>query len=255
MAAQPVEIFISYSHRDEDFKDELEAHLSILRRQKKIEFWHDRAIEAGSDWNADIKSHLESANIILLLVSPRFLASEYFFEKEIQRSLERHVEGLTTVIPIILKPCDWQGTPFSKLSALPKDGKPVTKWDDRDEAFLNVIQSLRKVIDQKIELQDGPKSSLQELAIVSEPSGSSVEFKNHANESKITRINLLQTLSSLPSPQFEQLVFTLSPPIGNIPSSYAPQGQRTSALLEWAESPIGPGLSHLQEALKQVTHS
>ncbi|HEY9648376.1 MAG TPA: toll/interleukin-1 receptor domain-containing protein, partial [Chroococcidiopsis sp.] len=145
--AAPLSVFISYSHRDEDFKDDLVIHLANLKRQGKIRAWQDRDIEAGAEWDAEIQQQLESAEIILLLITPRFLASDYCFDLEMQRAVQRHNEGTARVIPIIVKPCDWQGTPFSKLQVVPKDAKPITKWDDQDEAFLNVVQSIRKAVE------------------------------------------------------------------------------------------------------------
>ena len=146
-ANEPIEVFISYSHKDEDLKDELYIHLSNLTRQNKIKPWQDRAIEAGTEWDAEIKARLESAGVILLLITPRFIASEYCFDKEMQRAMERHAAGTARVIPVIVKPCDWQDTAFSKLQVLPKDAKPVTSWSDQDEALLNVVQGIRKAVD------------------------------------------------------------------------------------------------------------
>ncbi|MGB3612749.1 MAG: toll/interleukin-1 receptor domain-containing protein [Elainellaceae cyanobacterium] len=143
----PIEVFISYSHKDEDLKNELYVHLANLRRQGKITPWQDRAIEAGDEWDAEIKARLESAGIILLLITPRFIASEYCFDKEMQRAMARHEEGTARVIPVIMKPCDWQGTPFSKLQVLPKDAKPVVSWGDQDEALLDVVRGLRRVVE------------------------------------------------------------------------------------------------------------
>ncbi|MEO0459075.1 MAG: TIR domain-containing protein [Cyanobacteria bacterium P01_A01_bin.114] len=145
-ADQPLNVFISYSHKDENLKEELELHLSALKRQGKIKPWQDRAIEAGTEWDAEIKAQLEAAQIILLLVTPRFMASEYIHDQELTRAMERHEAGTARVIPIILKPVDFKGTPFEKLQALPKDAKPVTRWDDQDEAFLNVVQGIRRVV-------------------------------------------------------------------------------------------------------------
>ena len=146
----PIEVFISYSHKDEDLKDELYIHLANLTRQNKIKPWQDRAIEAGTEWDTEIQARLESAGVILLLITPRFIASEYCFDKEMQRAMERHSAGRARVIPIVMKPCDWQGTPFSKLQVLPKDAKPVTSWNDKDEALLNVVQGIRKAVDSLV---------------------------------------------------------------------------------------------------------
>lgn len=143
----PLSAFISYSHRDEEFKDELVIHLTNLKRQGKLRAWQDRDIEAGIEWDSAIKQQLESAEIILLLITPRFLASDYCYDLEMQRAVQRHDEGTARVIPIIVRPCDWQGTPFSKLQVVPRDAKPITKWNDQDEAFLNVVQGIRRAVE------------------------------------------------------------------------------------------------------------
>ncbi len=141
-------LFFSYSHRDETLRDELEKHLSTLRRQGIITTWHDRRIGAGREFDQEISQHLEEADIILLLVSPDFLASDYCYEKEMTRALERHKSGEARVIPVILRPCDWHDAPFGKLQAVPKDGKAVTKFPSQDEAFLDVVQAIKKVIQE-----------------------------------------------------------------------------------------------------------
>ncbi|NEQ50353.1 MAG: TIR domain-containing protein [Leptolyngbya sp. SIO3F4] len=144
---QPLNVFISYSHRDEELKEELEVHLSTLKRQDKIKPWQDRSIEAGKKWDKEIKKALENAQIILLLVTPRFMASDYINDIELTHAMKRHEAGTARVIPIILKPVDMKGTPLSDLQALPKDAKPVTRWDDQDEAFLDVVKGIRRVVD------------------------------------------------------------------------------------------------------------
>jgi Effector-associated domain 1/TIR domain/CHAT domain len=144
---EPIEIFISYSHKDDELREELVIHLSNLRRQGKISAWHDRAIEAGAEWETQIKSRLESAQIILLLISPPFMASNYCYDIEMQRAVQRHDQGNARVIPIILRPVDWKDSPISKLQALPKDAKPITQWGDRDAAFVDVVQGIRRAVD------------------------------------------------------------------------------------------------------------
>jgi len=144
---EPLSVFISYSHKDEDLKNQLLEHLSALRREGKIRPWHDRYIEAGAEWESEIEQQLESAEIILLLITPDFIYSEYCFDKEMQRAMERHNQGTARVIPIMVRPCDWQETPFSKLQVLPKDAKPISKWDDRDEAFLDVVKGIRRAVE------------------------------------------------------------------------------------------------------------
>lgn len=148
----PVELFYSYSHNDEKQRARLEKHLSMLQRQGVIAGWHDRKIGAGTEWKGQIDKHLNSARVILLLVSADFLHSNYCYDVEMQRAIERHKAGEARVIPIILKPCDWQHPPLNDLQALPKDAKPVTKWKDRDEAFTDVARGIRAAV---AELADG----------------------------------------------------------------------------------------------------
>lgn len=110
-----------------------------------IKAWHDREISAGTEWANAIDENLNAADVILLLVSANFLASDYCYDIELKRAMERHEAGEARVIPIILKPVDWSGATFGKLQALPKNAKPITQWSDRDEAFLNVAQGIRRV--------------------------------------------------------------------------------------------------------------
>jgi hypothetical protein len=137
-------IFMSYSHSDEGLRDELEKHLSGLRRQGVISTWHDRRIGPGEDIHGQISAQLDSAEIVLLLVSADFLASDYCYDIEMARAMERHDEGTARVIPVILRPCDWHGAPFGRLKAVPTDGKPVTKHATLDDGFLEVAQAVRQ---------------------------------------------------------------------------------------------------------------
>ena len=138
-----INLFFSYSHRDESLRDELEIHLSGLKRQGVIATWHDRRIGAGKEFDSQISEHLESAHIILLLISPYFIASDYCYDIEMSRALERHKENVARVIPVILHPCDWKSLPFGKLNAVPKDGKPVSKYPNQHDAFLEVTLAIR----------------------------------------------------------------------------------------------------------------
>ena len=145
----PLTLFYSYAHEDELLRNELEKHLSLLHRQGFISEWHDRQILAGDEWAQVIDEHLERASIILLLVSADFLASDYCYAIEMQRALERRKRGEARVIPIILRPCDWRNSPFATQQCLPRDGKAVTTWQDKDEAFLAIAQGLRRTIEQE----------------------------------------------------------------------------------------------------------
>lgn len=138
-----VSVFFSYSHADEALRDQLEKQLSMLKRQGVISVWHDRRIMAGQEIDHAISDNLETADIILLLVSSDFLASDYCYDREMTRAMERHVAGEAVVIPVILRACDWHHAPFGKLLATPTDGKPITQWPDRDQAFLEVARAIR----------------------------------------------------------------------------------------------------------------
>lgn len=139
-------LFYSYSHRDEVLRAELETHLAILTRQGLLESWHDRQIVPGSDWRKAIEDNLTHAQIVLLLISADFLASDYCYSVEVQSALERHYQKEAIVIPVILRACDWKSSPIASLQGLPRDGKPITSWANRDEAWTDVALGIRRSI-------------------------------------------------------------------------------------------------------------
>ncbi|MGJ8528609.1 toll/interleukin-1 receptor domain-containing protein [Maritalea sp.] len=139
-------LFFSYSHADEDLRDMLEKHLAALKHQGLIEFWHDRRISAGTELDGAIDKNLNDAGVILLLVSSDFIASRYCYDVEMKRAMERHQKNDAVVIPVILRPCDWHDTPFGMLLGVPRDGKAITSWTNLDEAFLDVVQAIKKVV-------------------------------------------------------------------------------------------------------------
>jgi tetratricopeptide (TPR) repeat protein len=141
-----IEVFYSYAHEDKKLRNKLEKHLSLLKRQGLITDWHDRKIIAGVEWANEINTYLNTAHIILLLISPDFLSSDYCDSVEMKRAMERHDLKEARVIPIILRPVHWQSAPFSKLQILPTDGKAVTLWSNRDKAFLNITEGIEIVV-------------------------------------------------------------------------------------------------------------
>ncbi len=144
--ARGIKIFYCYAHEDRALRDELERHLSPLKRLGRITEWYDRDIQAGVEWEREIAAQLDSADIVLLLVSSDFMYSDYCYSLEMQRALERHKRREAYVIPILLRPVDWDETPISQLRTLPSDRKPITQWPDRDEAFLDVTKGIRKMV-------------------------------------------------------------------------------------------------------------
>lgn len=149
MGAAPiaVEVFCSYANADEAWQQKLETHLSLLRRQGLVSLWHEQLIRPGVDWAATIDTHLETASVILLLVSADFLASDYCYSIEMKRALERHAVGEARVVPILVRPVDWTGAPFAHLRALPTDAKPISSWQDEDRALADVAAGIRRVIE------------------------------------------------------------------------------------------------------------
>jgi hypothetical protein len=323
---QTVNVFIAYSHKDENLYQQLAAHLATLERQGYISAWHDRKIMPGVEWNNEISTYLERADLILLLVSANFLASDYCWNIEIDRAIQRHDDGDAVVVPIILKPCDWVEAPFNRLQAMPRNARPVTQWNDPNEAFVDIAKGIRRVVGslapsepddnddawdtpppsekpspaERLELvralQDLPPAQFDELVFALElPTdvlpdqatsfpqriiallsfaesaagpglaevrrGLDIVAGNTAIQSERTggsaaplhqRIELLRTLTDLLSAQFDELVYALDPPAGVLPDQDAPLQQRALALLEWAESPIGPGLAEVRRGLDIV---
>ena len=168
-----VNVFYCYAQEDKVLRDELEKHLALMKRKDQITGWYDRDISAGKQWEDEIYSHLNKANIILLLISPDFMYSDYCYSIEMQRALHRHENGDARVIPIILRPVDWDNAPFSKLQVLPTNGTPVSSWKNTDDAFVNVAKEIRRTVQEFLvdQLKDEnfndylEKRSLEALAI------------------------------------------------------------------------------------------
>ena len=142
----PVKIFVSYAHKDDSFRQDMMTHLSVFRRHQAITIWDDKGIDPGEEWDEEIREELQSSDIILLLISASFLASEYIYEVELKEALEKHERKEAVVVPVILRKCHWQMEAFAKLQGLPRGAKPVKNWEDEDEAYLSIAEGLRRVI-------------------------------------------------------------------------------------------------------------
>ena len=140
-----VPVFISYAHKDEHFREDLEAHLKLLHRQGLIEMWHDRRIGPGKDWPEEIDKNLERAGIILLLISADFFNSDYCCQKEIPKALELRRERKADVIPVVVRSVNWKASDLAGLQALPKGAKPIDEWDKPDKAWSSVAAEIEKV--------------------------------------------------------------------------------------------------------------
>lgn len=166
---EPLSVFYSYAHDDERLCRLLVQHLGSLRRQNILQGWHDRCLVPGDEWAGEIDKHLELADIVLLLISASFVDSDYCWSIEMERALQKHEDGEAHVLPIILRPVDLEGTPFSKLQFLPKDGRPVTKWRDKHEAFTNIATGVRLVATKILEVKERKRKQVRECQLKSMP--------------------------------------------------------------------------------------
>ncbi|HVG40119.1 MAG TPA: toll/interleukin-1 receptor domain-containing protein [Chitinophagaceae bacterium] len=142
-----VKIFISYSSKDIDWMNDLLTQLNVLKiNDKQLEIWQDGLLDPGIKWDAEIKAKLYTANIVLMLISANFLTSEYVTNIEIKETLVRKEKGDVVAIPVILKPCAWEQTPLAQFNALPRHGKPISQYGDRDSALYEVVTGVQRVI-------------------------------------------------------------------------------------------------------------
>lgn len=155
----PVKLFCCYAHTDKAFRAELEKHLGLLKRLGVIHAWHDRKIPAGQAWAGPLDPHLETAEVLLLLVSPDFIAADFCYGREMARALVRHEQGLTMVVPVLLRPTDLADTPLLALPCLPLGLKPISLWLDKEQAYLDVTKGLRQLLG---EWHERPKTLAQQ---------------------------------------------------------------------------------------------
>jgi hypothetical protein len=154
-AKNPISLFYSYAQADTALRDELDKHLSSLRQGGLITQWYDRYMSAGTERADQTNQHLNTAHIILLLISSDFLASDYCYSQEMKRALARHWTGEARVIPVLLRHVDWEHTPFAGLQVLPRNASPITDWTNRDLAFTKIALELRKVV-QELQMDTHP---------------------------------------------------------------------------------------------------
>ncbi len=143
-----LKVFYSYARADKRLRDQLEKHLSVLKRQGIITGWHDEEIEVGSERDVLLKKHLNLSDIILLLISADFIASDSCYSVEMMQAMDRHRRGEAHVIPILLRSIHMQGLPFAILQFLPTDGKPIANRRDKDDAFAKIAGAIRNLIEE-----------------------------------------------------------------------------------------------------------
>ncbi len=145
--------FLSYSHADEKALERLHKHLAVLNREGTLLTWSDQEILAGEKLIGVLSDQLERSQIFVALVSPDYLASRYCYDKEFKRALELAATGRMRIVPVILEPCDWLSSPFKDFAALPKDGQPISGFTNPNNAYLNVVMGLRRIIESA---REGP---------------------------------------------------------------------------------------------------
>jgi len=140
-------LFVSYSRRDSEFLEDFKTHIAGLKRNDLIEEWIDQQINPGEVWEKTLKLELETADIIIFFVSSDFIASDYIHNVEVTKAIERHNNSEVIIVPVIIRPCDFQSTQLNIFQALPKNAEPVSKWEDKDEAWLNVVEGIKRIIE------------------------------------------------------------------------------------------------------------
>lgn len=144
--ATPLKLFLSYAKADAELKERLDNHLTALKRGNLIDVWSDEQVLAGHDWGEAAKTNIQEADIVLLLVSASFIASEHIWKSEVEKAMSRRSEGVI-IVPVALKPVDWGGLPFAGLQGLPRSQKPVTTYNDLDLGLLEVARGVREVVE------------------------------------------------------------------------------------------------------------
>ncbi len=142
----PVRMFLSYARQDRELVQELKNHLTSLLLSGRLSVWGEREIQPGVDWAQVADARLDTADLVLLLVSADLLGSGYATGSEIMQVLERHRERKVSFIPLILRPVDWGDLPFASLQVVPRNARPVTAWESRDAAWYDVIQAIRRIV-------------------------------------------------------------------------------------------------------------
>lgn len=158
-------IFFAYSRVDGLHRERLDKHLSGLKRREYINTWYDGRIEPGKEWEKEIDKELSRADIILLLISADFIASDYCYEHEMRKAISRHEKGDAVIIPILLHPCDWHDTPFSKIQALPLNGKPVSdpSWHSIETALSEIALRIKEIAEGLLEVKSKQIKSVNEV--------------------------------------------------------------------------------------------
>lgn len=146
--SNPLEVFCCYAHEDQEMMVLLSKYLTPLQRLGQITIRSYANFKTGVARGKELSEHLERADLILLLISPDFLASDSCYSIEMRRAIERHEQGSAVAVPLLLRPTYSKNLPFASLQMLPGNGLPISKWADRDDAFLDILQAIGQMVAQ-----------------------------------------------------------------------------------------------------------
>jgi hypothetical protein len=138
-------VFVYYSRRDSSFYEELITHLNLLERKGVINIWHEGRIRAGDDWAKIINSQIAEADILILLVSPDLLSSEFFWSQEFKQVQDAKQNKKGSIVPIVVRPCDWEDAPIASLQVLPAGGQSISEADDPDRIWIEVSNHITRL--------------------------------------------------------------------------------------------------------------
>src|SRR5436309_961247 len=155
---EQLKVFYCYAREDESLRNELNGHLISIQQEYSLTIWSDREIRPGADWAKEINAQLDAAHLIFLLITVNFIASKYCYGVEMKRALERHNAGTARVIPILLDHVYWQVAPFSHLQVLPTDARPVTEWENKNKAYVNIVHNIHKTIEDLFKTKEDTNS-------------------------------------------------------------------------------------------------
>ena len=160
-ATGKINVFYSYAREDEKYRDQLVRELGALRKEGIVSEWHDRMIKPGGDWQRDIEDNLEDAHVVLFLVSPDFMKSDYCIGVEVERAVELHFARRCRIVPIIVRPTpSWFTSKLKGFQALPRDAKPISAWDNTNAAFESVVDGIRTVCDEVVDWENPIRRSV-----------------------------------------------------------------------------------------------
>jgi hypothetical protein len=141
----PLKLFLSYAHEDRDLVAELRKHLAPLWHEQIVTDWYDLELMPSDEWDHEILSQLESSDLVLVMISADFLASNYAYGRELRVALNLHDQEQLRLLPVIGRNCKWQNLPFARLQTLPEGAVPISSWQNRDDAFVSVVLGVERV--------------------------------------------------------------------------------------------------------------